>query len=778
MFNSTANSRSTKSTRSTRGYRPIAVLPAAIGAAALAAALLVGSAKVASADTAPADPSNPATPPTVSADALPTAQIDGVAWSQIVVGNTVYVAGKFSTARPAGSPAGVNTVPRNNLLAYNLTTGVLIPGFAPNLNAQALGLAASPDGSRIYVVGDFTSIDGAGYYRAAAFSTATGKIIPSFRPILESQGRAVTATNSSVYLGGTFSSVNGLARGFVAKVNASDGAVAAWNPNADSTVQALALTPDGSRVVMGGRFAHLGGAANYGLGAATTATGAIVPWAANQKVRDAGTKAAITSLTATNDRIYGSGYVFGSLSDGNLEGAFSADPNSGAIQWIEDCHGDTYSVFASGSAVYAAGHPHYCGNIGGYPETTPRTHHHTIAFSKAATGIITKDPYGYFNWAGNPSPSLLDWFPAWTTGTVTGQGQAAWSLAGNSQYVVVGGEFPYVNGVAQAGLTRFAVPAIAPNKIGPNINTALVPVATSSTAGEVRVSWTATWDQDNKNLSYSVVRDGATASPVYRTSVDSTFWQRPQMGFVDRNLVPGSTHSYRVYVTDFFGNSVSRLGSPVTVSSSTSTNVLAQAQFGTAIANSWGSADIGGAWTNTGLASAYNVAAGVGTQAAAAGSTKTSSLTGVSSTATDLTVSFSLDQMPTGGGSYISAIGRDVGTTNYQARTWVQANGAIQLQLMQGGTAIQLVNIAGTTFTAATTLNVRLQVFGTNPTTVRAKVWPTTATEPTAWQASVTDTTPALQTAGNVGLRSYLSATSTNTPVTTRFDNFLVSKIP
>jgi len=1093
MFNS---GKSTSTTSPARARRSIAAL-SAVASGALVVSLLLGSAGAAHADTAPADPSNPATPPTVSADALSTTQIDGVAWSQVVVGNTVYVAGKFSTARPAGAAAGVNTVVRNNLLAYDLTTGVLIPTFAPSLNAQALAITASPDGSRIYVVGDFTSIDGAGYYRAAAFSTATGQIIPSFRPILESEGRAVTATNTSVYLGGTFSSVNGAARGFVARVNAADGSVDAWNPNADSTVQALALTPDGSRVVLGGRFAHIGGVANYGLGAVDTATGDVMPWAANLKVRDGGTKAAITALTATSDRIYGSGYVFGSLTDGNLEGSFSADPNSGAIQWIEDCHGDTYSVFASDTAVYVAGHPHYCANLGGYPDTNPRTHHQTIAFSRAATGTITKDPGGYFNWAGNPSPSLLDWFPTWVTGTVTGQGQAAWSVAGNNQYLVVGGEFPFVNGVAQAGLTRFAVQSIAPNKVGPNVSNALAPVATALSDGEVRVSWTATWDQDNKNLAYTVVRDEATANPVYRTSLDTTFWQRPQMGFVDRNLVPGSRHTYRVYATDAFGNSISRLGSTVTVASSTvpaaysnavaadsprsywpldetsgavgfdnvafsdltlgtgitrgatgivpgdlastfsgtsagsggttvaapapntftteawirttstaggkivgygststglsgsydrhlyldnaghvifgvrgatsatlvsadrfndgqwhqvaaslgsngmrlyvdgnvvgsrtdvtagqafsgfwrvggdnlsgwanrptsnflsgtiadvavyptvlirqqvvnhlvasgrpspiantapvasftsstsglsatangsgsfdadgsvaswawnfgdgstgagsvvshayaaagtytitltvtddqgATNstaapvtvsvpvtppgtVIAQADFGTAISNSWGAADVGGSWVNAGTASAYTVAGGVGQQAAPIGSTKISSLTSVNSSAADLTVSFGLDQLPTGGGSYISLIGRDVGSTNYQARTLVQASGAVQLQLLQGGTALQVVAVPGITFTPATSLSMRLEVSGTSPTTIRAKLWVTGTPEPATWQASVTDATAALQVAGYVGLRSYLSATATASPVTTSFDNFKATQL-
>jgi len=533
---------------------------------ALAVALISFSPSAARADTAPIDPTNPATPPTVSADALPTTQIDGVAWAQVVVGNTVYVAGKFTTARPAGAAAGVNTVVRNNLLAYDITTGNLISGFAPSLNAQALGIAASPDGSRIYVVGDFTSVDGAPYYRIAAFSTATGKVIPAFRPILESQARAVVATNTTVYAGGTFSSVNSQPRGYAAQMNSADGSVTNWNPGANSTVYAITLTPDKTQIVLGGRFDTLNGVQALGLGSVKASDASVLPWTVNQTVHDWGPKAAITTLYTTNDRIYGAGYDFGSGNAGFLEGIFSVDPNSGNIIWIEDCHGDTYSVFAAGDVVYQAGHAHYCGNIGGFPQTSPTwTFHHTTAFSKAATGVMTPDIYGYTNFAGIPSPTLLNWFPQYVTGSFTGQGQAAWSLAGNSQYVAVGGEFPFVNGVAQYGLTRFAIPSIAPNKVGPNVNTALIPTAASFKRGEVRVTWTATYDQDNKNLSYKVVRDNATTTPVYTSSLESTFWQRPEMGFIDRGLVPGSTHTYRVYATDPFGNSISRLGSAVTV---------------------------------------------------------------------------------------------------------------------------------------------------------------------------------------------------------------------
>src|SRR3954470_11999461 len=60
------------------------------------------------ADTAPVPP---VTQTTVSADALPTVQIDGVAWAQVVVGNRVYLgtvvlAEHHDTAGPAHPSGG------------------------------------------------------------------------------------------------------------------------------------------------------------------------------------------------------------------------------------------------------------------------------------------------------------------------------------------------------------------------------------------------------------------------------------------------------------------------------------------------------------------------------------------------------------------------------------------------------------------------------------------------------------------------------------------------
>ena len=543
-------------------------------AVAPGSALWVSSA---SADTLPAVPT---TPTTIAADALPAPQINGVAWSQVVVGDIVYVAGKFTTARPAGSAAGVNTVARNNILAYNIETGALVSSFAPNLNAQALAIAASPDGSRIYVTGDFTTVDGAAYYRIAAFSTATGTVIPTFKPILGSQGRALAVNNSTVYVGGTFRTVSGAPRDYLASINAANGAVNPWVANANASVTALALAQDGSKVVVGGRFTVLSGSSFLGLGAVNTTTGAALPWAASSTIRDFGTQSAITSLTATADRIYGTGYAYnvnGNEPAGNFEGTFSADPATGAINWLEDCHGDSYSAFPLGDAVYVATHAHYCGNIGGFPQTEPWTMNYGLAFSKAATGTVTADPHGYYNFAGNPAPTLLDWFPKLTPGTYTGQGQAGWSVSGNSRYIVYGGEFTHVNGVAQQGLVRFAITSVAPNKVAPIVTTALVPTVASLTAGEVRLSWTTTYDYDNANLTYKLVRDGQTATPIYTATQYSNFYTLSRMGFIDKGLAPGSTHTYRLYVSDGFGNTISRLAPTATVSSSDSGSAYTEA---------------------------------------------------------------------------------------------------------------------------------------------------------------------------------------------------------
>lgn len=726
------------------------------------------------ADTAPLNPADPKTPITVAMDGLPTTQINGVAWHQVIIGNTVYVAGSFSNARPAGAAPGVNTVTRNNLLAYNLTTGALITSFAPNLNGQALAVAASPDGSRIYVGGSFTTVNGVSRNRIAALNAATGALVTSFAPSANGQVRAIVATDSTVYFGGMFTSVSGSNRNRLAAAQASNGALLSWAPNADGgKVNALAISPDRTQVVVGGAFTTLNGSnrPGYGLGAVHATTGALLPFAANNVVRNAGNESAILSLSSDSTNVYGTGYIFGT--GGNLEGAFSANWSNGAIRWIEDCHGDSYGVWPGEHVVYVAGHPHYCLNLGGFPNMVSGTAQRAVAFSKVATCTLTRDTQGYPSFTGQPCPSLLNWYPQMTQGSASGQSQAAWAVTGNANYVVMAGEFPSVNNIPQQGLVRFAVKEIAPNKVGPRATgDNFKPTLSSPGGGQVRFTWPANFDYDNAVLTYRIFQDGSS-TPLATITQSSTWWQRPQLTHLASGIAPG-THSYRMTVADPFNNTVTSPTVSINVGTGPPAGTSAQDTFSRTVTSGLGTADQGGPWSTLGSASyfAVNNGSGVFTMPTP-GAGPSAYLGQISTTDSDTTVRFWVNKISNGSSTFVSVIGRRVGSSEYLAKVKVASNGAVTIsgtRLSGSETTLQTANLPFS-YSPNLQVQVRMQVEGTSPTTIRAKAWPAGTTEPGDWQILRTDSGAGLQSAGSIGLRTYLSSSSTNAPVVVRFDD-------
>ena len=156
---------------------------------------------------------------------------------------------------------------------------------------------------------------------------------------------------------------------------------------------------------------------------------------------------------------------------------FRANPVTGQITWLEDCHGDTYGAFSQAGAVYTVSHAHDCSTIGGFPQKV--FWHRALAFTFDPTQTVQHNRVtNYVDFFGQPAPSLLSWDPLLDAGLFTGQNQAAWSITGNDSYLSLGGEFPTVNGVAQQGLVRFAVRTVPgnPNKHGPELSsTAMTP---------------------------------------------------------------------------------------------------------------------------------------------------------------------------------------------------------------------------------------------------------------------------------------------------------------
>jgi len=543
----------------------------------------------ASADTAPVPP---VTVPTVSADALPTVQINGVAWDQVIVGNTVYVTGEFTSARPAGAAAGTNETPRTNLLAYNLTTGALITSWAPTLNGKGAVIAASADGTRIFVGGTFTSVSGVNRYRVVALDASTGAVIPTWNVVANTRVRSLAVSGTTLYLGGVFTTIGGQPRTRLAAVSTTTGALLPWAPSADAEVMALTAPPGSGKVIAGGKFATINGTDAYGMGSLDATTGQLQPWAIGSVVRNAGEDAAIYSLSSDSTQVYGGGYTFGG--GGNFEGTFAARASDGAEVYVTGCRGDTYDAYPVGGVLYSVGHPHDCSTINGLPQTEPWT------YQRAQAQTITAAPSGLLNSGGNfnghPAPELLHWLPDMMAGTFTGAGQAAWTVEGNSNYVVLGGEFPRVNNVPQAGLVRFAVRSIAPNAQGPQAAAEMTPTLLSLTAGRIRVSWKAAWDRDNRQLTYDVLRGSSLASSVSVATLtqDSNWWTRPQMFFNDPAVAPGSTQTYRIRVKDALGHTATGNPASITVPTGGTSSVYADQVLADGATHLWRLGEAGG----------------------------------------------------------------------------------------------------------------------------------------------------------------------------------------
>ena len=304
------------------------------------------------------------------------------------------------------------------------------------------------------------------------------------------------------------------------------------------------------------------------MGALNATTGGGMTWAANRTIRNGGSKSAITSLRTDGQRIFGAGYAFGT---GNFEGTFAADPLTGNITVVNDCHGDTYDVLAVGSVLYSVSHVTRLQLDRVIPRHQPQGPLAIALAQSINPTTVNKGPDNYgWSYSGLPASSVLHWFPQLSMGSYTGQYQAAWSIAGNGSYVVMGGEFPRVNGVAQQGLARVAVTTLAPNRAGPTYKTKPdrpVPATTAivSGAGALRVTFGTAWDYDNATLTYDLFRDGG-GTPIYSTQIKTNFWTLPARSYLDTGLPRGSAHSYQVRINDPFGNTLwSPKSSSVTV---------------------------------------------------------------------------------------------------------------------------------------------------------------------------------------------------------------------
>ncbi|MGW1039898.1 hypothetical protein [Streptomyces sp. NPDC002547] len=197
-----------------------------------------------------------------------------------------------------------------------------------------------------------------------------------------------------------------------------------------------------------------------------------------------------------------------------------------------------------------------------------------------------------------------------------------------------------------------------------------------------------------------------------------------------------------------------------------------QDEFGRTLTDTWGNADTGQAWTNSGGAAAdYDTLSGYGRHINPAVSTGHHSVIAASGADFDLYCDITTAALSTGASQFAGVLARYTDLNNLlEARVEFTTANAIILSMRKRVAAVETqlgTNTTAFTHVAGTYMRVRFQGAGS---LFRLKIWPAGTAEPSDWELELTDTS--ITVAGSVGVKSVRNASNTNTNADLRFDNF------
>lgn len=174
------------------------------------------------------------------------------------IGGTLYAGGRFQRVTNA---AGTVSYTRNNVMAFDAGTGAMSSTFQPSVNGQVWALASG--GAALYAGGSFTSVNGVSRRGVVKLDPVTGAVDPAFNMGLGSGIVTDLAfRNGRLFVGGSFP-------GKLRAVNPATGADTGYVDlpingtvanNAGATdVYRFAIDPAGTRLVAIGNFSSVGG---------------------------------------------------------------------------------------------------------------------------------------------------------------------------------------------------------------------------------------------------------------------------------------------------------------------------------------------------------------------------------------------------------------------------------------------------------------------------------------------------------------------------------------
>ncbi len=482
--------------------------------------------------------------------------------SIVTSGGVIYAGGYFTKVRPPGTSTGSSSeVARSYLAAFNASTGALVTTFNVTLNARVNALAVSPNGSTLYVGGQFTTANGASRPHVAAINIPSGTLNTTFAPNPNHGVTAITANASTVYLSGDFTTAKSTNQAYLASFSAANGAInkgfapvltapaaSPLDTAPSAHGRALLLSPDGSRLLVGGGFATVDGQTTGGMVSMDPGTGALQSWPANnQQSINVACSGRVTDIVTDGTNAY---VTAEGDPPGCYEGTYSANIVTGVMNWNEPCLGASQGIAVLNGVLYKGAHQHDCAFAPGGP------------FGGFVGGLGRNDFIHHYLTAQNDSDGeLLHWTPQTNASGTTNTGPHA--MATDGSQIIVGGDFTKVNGTAQQGITRFtstgnqATPKVPGLSIKADPFTGAVPIIGANlaitvqptAAGTLTVEVPTVEDADSGTLTYRIYRDNGS-TPVNTQTAVSYPWSRPVLRFDDTGLAAGSTHSYRVSASD------------------------------------------------------------------------------------------------------------------------------------------------------------------------------------------------------------------------------------
>jgi len=187
-----------------------------------------------------------------------------------LAGNTVYMGGEFTRLGP----------PTGGFVTLDETTGAVVaPGAGGGVAGTVMCSLVDAGGGR-FVGGSFQFVQGQSHSGLAHFDS-NGNLLP-WSPSVGNgyvYAMAIDYSNPNVlYIGGVFSSVNGVTRNSLAAIDVTTGALLDWNPGTNGLVNAMVAY--NGVVYVGGSFTMAGGYTRNDL-AAVDGTGAVTGWDPN-----------------------------------------------------------------------------------------------------------------------------------------------------------------------------------------------------------------------------------------------------------------------------------------------------------------------------------------------------------------------------------------------------------------------------------------------------------------------------------------------------------------